>query len=357
MLERREDTETLNLNVGARVHCEDGRCGKLHKVVVNPEDNRVTDLVIEKGWLQRQDRILPVSTVKDTTGQDIHLTVDIDELERYPKYRQVEFKAPRPGYKSGPRSSDRMKTVQTPYGTVTQENLVPMIKRRVHEGVPSNLEVIERGTPVRTVEGEIGAVDHVLVDRDEGKITHIIMRQGLLPEYRIVPIEQVDYISDESVVLSVKEKDTDDLPRYQPRSESTVLSELRNQLAGSSFDLEDVKARLQNGVARLTGVVQDAAAKKEAGEIALSIQDIIKVENLLDTDEAIEDEVVTALSSDPRTAEAEIEVESADGTVTLRGTVEDGDVRKAAEKLATKQEGVREVKNELEREREKASAL
>ncbi|HEX6529820.1 MAG TPA: BON domain-containing protein [Burkholderiales bacterium] len=71
---------------------------------------------------------------------------------------------------------------------------------------------------------------------------------------------------------------------------------------------------------------------------------------------ALTSKVKTALASDAgmRTM-TNIDVDSADGVVTLKGKVDTADAKKKAEAIAKKVEGVKRVKNELKVEAKKSS--
>jgi hyperosmotically inducible protein len=71
---------------------------------------------------------------------------------------------------------------------------------------------------------------------------------------------------------------------------------------------------------------------------------------------ALTTKVKTALASDVglRTM-TNIDVDSADGVVTLKGKVESADAKKKAEEIAKKVDGVKRVKNELKVEAKKSS--
>ena len=71
---------------------------------------------------------------------------------------------------------------------------------------------------------------------------------------------------------------------------------------------------------------------------------------------ALTTKVKTALASDVgmRTMTS-IDVDSADGVVTLKGKVDSADAKKKAEEIAKKVDGVKRVKNELKVEAKKSS--
>ena len=83
----------FDFRIGARVHLQDGPGGLLQKVVVDPYTRRVTDLVTEKGFLQKKDRVIPVTLVEVVTPEQITLTLYSRQLRHYPEYQEEAFTA------------------------------------------------------------------------------------------------------------------------------------------------------------------------------------------------------------------------------------------------------------------------
>jgi hypothetical protein len=79
----------LNLNVGARVYCHDGKCGRLAYLVVEPQRRQVTHIIVEQGFLQKHFRLLPISIVEQATTGDVYLKVGDEELATFPEYQPV----------------------------------------------------------------------------------------------------------------------------------------------------------------------------------------------------------------------------------------------------------------------------
>ena len=337
----------IDFDIGARVHCEGEVCGKLLKVVVDPQSERVTDLIVEHGFLKKIDRVVPVSAVEKTADQGIYLSIPKDELEESTEYCEIEFREPVLGWNRGGRyGADQVVCWPSPWGVVCREPVVPMVKRHIHEGVSPAKEVIERGTPVRNAQGKLGEVDHVLVDQRNSEITYLVVRKGLLPEYPILPALLVKNIGEKGVFVDIAEEGLNGLPRYAPRPEADIMAELRDRL--DALSLEDVEAALESGVLKLAGVVADAASKRRAEAAARSIDGVLDVENALYVDTAITAHVTAALADDPRTDAAAIEVISHHGLLTLKGKVDSVEISRTAEEIAQQQPGVISVTNALE---------
>jgi uncharacterized protein YrrD len=212
----------FNVNIGSRLHCKDGRCGQLVKVVVDDEQ-QITDLIVERGFLQKEDRVLPVSLVEETTEEEVHLSIESDELSSFPKYEEKMFRTPIEGWeKWALYNKPEVVEWATAYGPIAREPVVPMTQQRVQEGIGPDEAVIARGTPVRNVEQDLGTVDHVLVDRESGDIEHLVVDRGLLADSVIVPTTAINSMREEAVFVDLTEEDLEKLPRYHPQKEEAA---------------------------------------------------------------------------------------------------------------------------------------
>ena len=334
--------------IGARVYCTDGDCGRLSMVVVDPHTQRVTDLIVEKGFLLTTDRVLPIDRVDRASAEGIYLTLAGEDLEDYPEYREFEFKEPAPDFQAGGYDLGNVRCWQNRYNLACEEPVIPMVRKRVREGVSSELAVIERGTPVKNAQDTVGHVDHVLVSPTSREITHLVIRKGLVPYYPILPISEVREVSDEAVTVDLTNDQVKGLVRYKSRDAEDIKAEWLDRMAGLGFDLSHIDISVEGGIVRLTGWVPSVTAKRHAEAIARSIEGVVDVKDLLDTDIAIQTRVLNALLTDPRTSVSVIEVLNASGIVTLKGQVDSAEIREAAEEIAANQPGVLSVVNALE---------
>jgi sporulation protein YlmC with PRC-barrel domain len=338
---------SLDLNIGARVHCKERDAGELLKLVVDPEEGEVTDLVVGQGLITRSAWVLPIALVEKATGQDIDLSIAANELDSYPMYREKEFVLPAPGWGKGGKYEPKSVLFRVPgYGLIRRKGVVPMIRQRVHEGVPTQAAALGRGTRVDTSAGTVGKVDHLLVNQQSGEIQDIVVDTGLLSQSIVVPISMVESIGEEAIVIEGDNHDLAQLPRYRPRADDDILADL--QKGFEAVAMPDIELAAEKGIAYLRGVVDDVKAKRHAEATARSVDGVLDVRNALTADTAIVASVTAALSDDPRTNLPIIEVISDRGVVTLKGQVDSSEVRAAAEEIAGRQQGVIDVVNALE---------
>jgi hyperosmotically inducible protein len=292
--------------------------------------------------------VLPAELVERTSDGEIYLNLTEDALRSYPEYREVEFREPAPGEQVDPYDLSDVRCWHSTYRMACPEPVVPMVKKRIHVGVDADLAVVERGTPVVNTQGTVGKVDHLLADAENGEITHLVVRRGLIPYYPILPISAVDSVSDEAVSVDLTDEEIDDLVRYRDRSPEDIQAELVERMARLGFDLNKVRVEVMGNVVQLTGWVPSIATKRHAEAVARAVEGVIDVENMLDTDVSILGAVIYALLTDPRTDVSEIEATTEEGIVTLRGVVDSTQIRDVAAEIAGEQRGVDSVVNELE---------
>ena len=204
----------VSLNIGAAVHCDDGRCGRLTRVVIDPSTDRVTALIVEKGFLQREDRVVPVMAVKSASDDQIVLGMHSSALHDFQEYREVDFRVPVERWDRGRYRPEQTRYAVSPYEGVAGSGVVPSRRYRFHEGVPFSLKVVGRGTMVRDADGSLGEVDHVLVDCEGQYITHLVVRQGLFSDYVIVPVDAIIEVDDAGILLTLARDEVRALPRF-----------------------------------------------------------------------------------------------------------------------------------------------
>ena len=338
----------ITLNIGAAVHCKNGRAGRLVKIVVDPHTKRITDLIVEKGHLQKKDRVLPLSTVELATKDAIYLKIDCAELVNYPEYREVEFSTPAPGAYS-PYGSDEVLHWATAYGPVIIDDYhVPQIRQTIREGIDPEEKVLERGMSIYSLDGVVAKIDHLLVNPETGDVLYIIARKGVFPYQVIVPMTAVDEIGEKGVYIHKTNEEIKDFARYTPRLPVDILQDLRQRLDEAVSDFRHVQLDLKNGIMRLFGHVENETQRQEAEKITRGVSGVVDVDNALTTSSAIQDEILAALQAEKRTQGQNIDVAFQQGIATLTGEVTSLEARRAAEEIAAQQPHVIAVINNLE---------
>jgi osmotically-inducible protein OsmY len=340
-----------DLRIGAQVHCKDGRCGKLLALVTDPETDQVTDLVVEKGLLLKKDRVIPLAKVIKSTDEEVHVALGRDEMSDYPEFDEKQLRVEGPGYDKSEEYGRQARVHDAGYyGQPGSVPALPQLRQeiQVEAGVRSKSIVIGRGTEVKTVEGDVGRVDHVLVDPKTGDVTYVVVDPGLFGKALAIPMDFVRQIGQEGITLDIDEDDLEKMPPYTPRGDEEIEADIREQLLRQLPQYGGVEVAVMEGVAQMRGTAPDLKAKRHLEAVVRSVEGVVDVDDAVEAKSTIEERVTAALQADPRTKEADIKVINHAGVVTLKGQVKSEHVCRAAIQVAAAQTRVIKVTSELE---------
>jgi uncharacterized protein YrrD len=182
----------------AQIHCRNAQCGKLAGVIINPEELQVTGLIVESGFLVKQNRILPLQVIERAAEDGIYLSLGLAEVEDFPEYQIIEYEEPATGLEHG---TGQGVTSYGAYGST--EAAVPMIRRKVREGLVAGQQVIEESMPVNDLYNLIGQVDRVVVDSQSAKITYLVVHRGLIFKDQLtIPSSVIESIDETHIFVS-----------------------------------------------------------------------------------------------------------------------------------------------------------
>ncbi len=74
------------VRIGSAVECTDGRAGTVGQVVVSPRTREVTHLIVERGFLPRQEVLVPVEAIAEAEDGVVRLGLSVAELHARPRY-------------------------------------------------------------------------------------------------------------------------------------------------------------------------------------------------------------------------------------------------------------------------------
>jgi len=220
----------MHFKPGANVLTADGRkVGRVKSVVLNPRSREVTGLIVERGFLLTEEKVLPLSWIGFTEGEaNVTLTAGVENLDDLPAFQERDYT---PVDETG-ASDMTMLPAYFPYGapgyyptSLTFGNAVPMIdtmvgdEQRYHETVRENIPtdsvaVKVNGRVISSDEKHVGTIESVFTS-DTGNATHMLISKGVLFKTRkLVPTDWISSSDDESVYLSMTADELDRLPDY-----------------------------------------------------------------------------------------------------------------------------------------------
>jgi uncharacterized protein YrrD len=210
---------------GTNVLTADGKnVGRIDRVVLEPDSKEVTHLVIEKGVLFTEDKVVPISLVGPATADKVTLRKDEDELEALQEFQEshyvhadMDFKsssAPSQGaiplYRYPPIGSWRNTGGYTPYA---KSNVV----LKTEKNIPKGTIALQEGAEVVGSDGKtIGKIEQIFTDSVEDRATHLLISEGLiLKEKRLIPTQWIRNLFEDEVHISVSSEFVNGLPEYQ----------------------------------------------------------------------------------------------------------------------------------------------
>jgi sporulation protein YlmC with PRC-barrel domain len=222
--------------------------GRLKRLVMDPKSGLVTHLVLQRGLLTPKEYLIPVELVDHAEDDQIHLTqLPVDNPDDLPPFQEEEYiitnenslndlgtvgdepigsyyyYPPVPFGASGmvrPTESFMRQPPETP--PFTNETGVPVtgespVLRQTEENIPDGTVAMKEGARVISSDSRhIGNVEKVFVDPQSRRATHFLVSKGILfKEQKLVPIDWVDQVDEDSVYLVVDKALAERLPDYK----------------------------------------------------------------------------------------------------------------------------------------------
>jgi len=191
----------MDIRIGARVECQDGEIGHLTNIILNPVTETVTHIVVKEKDFARTERLVSEKMIEESNHETILLSIGKKEFDELENYVQVEF-----------LPSDIPAFMSDQYLMWPMETWVPPILE--HKSIPAGELAVRKGAKVIATDGHAGQVDEFLVDRENGHITHLVLREGHLWGKRevVIPVDQIDRYEGKSVFLKMDKKGVEALP-------------------------------------------------------------------------------------------------------------------------------------------------
>jgi len=215
----------MQFKEGAKVFTADGeRVGTIDRVVLEPDTKEVTHLVVQKGFLFTEDKVVPMSLVGPATEDQVTLRQDADGLEELPDFEESHYvpidRGPEP-------TPGEMRPVRPLYwyppigawwtiGGYTSY-VKPQYVVKTEKHIPEGTVALEEGAKVVSSDGDhVGDIERIFTDPLEDRATHLLISEGLfLKEKKLVPTKWIAKIFEDAVHLAVDSDLVDSLPEYQ----------------------------------------------------------------------------------------------------------------------------------------------
>jgi sporulation protein YlmC with PRC-barrel domain len=304
--------------------------------------------------LPRRDLIVPAELIADATEQEITLRLNRNEILRQPTVDPAHY-LPLAAEERGYQAGEALASIHGGAGSGDDRALAAahqgeQARLARHGALEGSTVALRSGQQVWATDGRAGRVDLLLLDAS-GQVRHFVLRTGrVLRHDVIVPVDWISAIRDRGVWLAMDRAALEWLPPYRP--DSAITADVRQTLWSDeiirALDIESIDAAARDGLVILSGYATTPTSKARAERAARQVPGVLRVENRIVTDDEVVEAVAQALAHDPRTHNARIFVYADHGVVTLSGTIEDLDVRAAAEEVAAGVPLLRGAINDIE---------
>ena len=199
-------------SMGADARCSDGPCGKLTRLIVDPETQTVTHLVIEPKHRGERGRLVPIGLVDDAAGE-IKMRLTRAEFHKLDPAEDQELL---PGDPGGPLYSPDLAQFGGPRSaglSMANLRLNDGSKIAMRDTVPVGEVDVRRGEPVYATDGEIGKIQGLVIDPGSHHVTHVLLEEGHLWGRKevAIPMGSIARVGD-VIRLTIDKQQVQDLP-------------------------------------------------------------------------------------------------------------------------------------------------
>jgi uncharacterized protein YrrD len=175
----------------------DEQVGQIDRVVIDPRTKEITHVVVRKGWLFTEDKVVPIEMIGGATQERVTLSQDVSDLQNLPDFEETHYL---PLNEAGvPRTST------TPKHYVPRTYWYPQVVE-TEQHIPEGTIALKEGAKVITAEGDqVGNIEELVIDSTTGRVTHLVISQGLLfKERKLVPSDWINTVEEDEVHLVVR---------------------------------------------------------------------------------------------------------------------------------------------------------
>jgi len=218
----------MELKEGTSVFTPSGEeVGNIKRFVIDPATKEVTHVVVQKGWLLREDKVVPIKMINSANEARVELDQQVEDYELLPPFEETHY-VEAPEKEDYGQSATRAVPVYwyPPVGYLASPTYGPTIYNwppvETKLNIPEHTVPLKEGADVISVdEKHVGGLERLFVSSDNDRVTHFVISQGLLlKERKLVPAHWVDRVEEDKVHLTVSADLLDRLPAYDEEHEA-----------------------------------------------------------------------------------------------------------------------------------------
>ncbi len=198
--------------------------GTIDRVVIDPRTNEVTYLVVRKGVLFTEDKVVPVSLVASAKDDGVVLNNNAGNLDELPAFEEtyyVPVEEAEPAKRAEATTGSPSLYMYPPLGgplTYTPAGYNPGFIAQTTTNIPESDVALKNGANVISQDGQhVGDVAEIITGAQSERATHIVISQGLLfKSHKLIPMDWVRDVEENEVHVAVTAQTLNSLPDYEP---------------------------------------------------------------------------------------------------------------------------------------------
>lgn len=242
----------MELKEGTSVFTSGGKeVGKINRFILNPATNEVTHIVVQKGWLFSEDKVVPFEMVNSATEDKVVLSENIESFDQLPPFEESHYIDADVSRGGNPRSelneragrmtsekTNRERTVESDvsHGGYPRYQVAPAYYwyppygyngypvgyygwpiMETTRNIPENTIPLKEGSDVVSFDGKkVGEIERLFVASNSNQVTHFVISQGLFfKDRKLVPAHWVRSAEEGKVHMAVSTELLESLPAFE----------------------------------------------------------------------------------------------------------------------------------------------
>ncbi|MEP7038400.1 MAG: PRC-barrel domain-containing protein [Acidobacteriota bacterium] len=191
----------MDIKINVDVLCVGKRIGEVTCVIIEPNQEKITHLVVQESHFPFTEKIVVLNHVVEADAEKVVLDCTADELDKMENFFKTEF-VPAGDALLGYNADELAMT----WSSVMENR---------EEQTPAGELTVHQGAKVFATDGHIGKIDDFLIgSKDKGKITHIVLREGHFWDQKniTIPVSEIEKIDDKGIHLKLNKDEIEALP-------------------------------------------------------------------------------------------------------------------------------------------------
>jgi uncharacterized protein YrrD len=214
----------MEFTEGMAVFTVDGKqVGRVSRFVLEPITNEVTHIVVQKGWLLHEDKVVALKLIASVRDDRVIFSGDVSDFNQLPPFEEKHFDRNTEAMEWGDDSTDKNSLSyywDTPHISHTSIDFIPDYHKppvQIKRNIPEETIPLRDGAEVISSDGKhAGHIERLLIEPGLNRATDFVIKYGVLFKQRkIIPTYWVKSVEEGKVYLQVSSHALERLPSYE----------------------------------------------------------------------------------------------------------------------------------------------